>query len=70
MQVYLRMGYRSNRQSGDRSRNLVFMGSLINGDGLGWTFTLITMAGMLTGAILWVAKTGIEVETRRSSLAV
>ena len=32
--IVLWMRYRSNRQSGNRSRNLVFMGSLINDDDL------------------------------------
>ena len=32
--VFLRMSYRSNCQSGDRSRNSAFIGSLINDDDL------------------------------------
>jgi hypothetical protein len=70
--MFLRIG---NRQSGGRSRNLAFMGSLINNDDLvrrlGWTFTLMRMTGTpLTGASSLTAKAEIEVETRRSSLVV
>ena len=64
--IFLRIGYSSNRQSGDRSRNLAFMGILINDDLAHYRL----MTGTLTGVRSSLAKAETEVETRRSSCAV
>ena len=69
------MGYGSNRQSGDRSSNLVFMGILIDDDDLVHLVVVMAnfkmpMVGTLTGARSLIAKAEIEVETRKSSWTV
>ena len=57
------MGYRSNRQIGDRSGYSTFMGSLIE-DGLGWTFTIMPIAVTLTGARSLIAKAKTKVDSK------
>ena len=67
---FFTMGYRSNRQSEGRSRNLAFMGGLINDD-LIWArldnHTLMPITGTL---LTLIAEAEIEVESRRSSWAI